>query len=109
MCFGFPATSEFIIFLTSTSERKYYTVPTAMGSPAGFRFPAGARDFLYSTASRPALGPTQPPIQWVPEAFSPKAKRPGSEDDHSPTSNAEVKNNGAYLHSPIRLHGAVLN
>jgi hypothetical protein len=24
--------------------------------------------FLFSTASRPALGPTQPPIQWVPPA-----------------------------------------
>jgi hypothetical protein len=26
---------------------------------------------LYFTASRPALGPTQPPIQWVPESLYP--------------------------------------
>jgi hypothetical protein len=26
--------------------------------------------FLLSTASRPVLGTTQPPIQWIPEAFS---------------------------------------
>jgi hypothetical protein len=26
--------------------------------------------FPFTTASRPALGPTQPPIQWVPEALS---------------------------------------
>jgi hypothetical protein len=27
--------------------------------------------FLFSTASRPTLGPTQPPIQWVTRALSP--------------------------------------
>jgi hypothetical protein len=27
--------------------------------------PGLGKRFLYSTASRPALGPTQPPIQWV--------------------------------------------
>jgi len=27
------------------------------------------------TASRPALGPTRPPLQWVPEALSPAVKR----------------------------------
>jgi hypothetical protein len=26
----------------------------------------GSRYFLFSTSSRPALGPTQPPVQWVP-------------------------------------------
>jgi hypothetical protein len=32
----------------------------------GVRSPAGARDFSLSSVSRPALGPTQPPLQWVP-------------------------------------------
>jgi hypothetical protein len=27
--------------------------------------PCRAKDFLFSTSARPALGPTQPPIQWV--------------------------------------------
>jgi hypothetical protein len=45
------------------------------------------QDFLFSfTASRPALGLSQPPIQWVPETISPGVKRPGREADHSPSS-----------------------
>jgi hypothetical protein len=47
---------------------------------------------LFATTSRPALGPTQPPIQWVPVAFSLGVKLPGREADQSPVSNAEVKN-----------------
>jgi hypothetical protein len=35
-----------------------------------------------STSSRPALGSTQPPIQWVPGALSPGIKRQGREADH---------------------------
>jgi hypothetical protein len=56
---------------------------------------------LFTTASRPALGPNQPPIQWVPGAFSPGVKRPGREADHSPPSTAEVKECvELYLHCP---------
>jgi hypothetical protein len=75
----------------------------------GFEVPAGAEDFLFSTASRPTLGPTQPPIQWVPEVLSLEVKRPGREDDHSPHSSAEVKNAWRYTSTPIRLHGVVLS
>jgi hypothetical protein len=41
----------------------------------GVRSPAGAEDFSSSLVSRPALGPTQPPIQWVPGVLSPGVKR----------------------------------
>jgi hypothetical protein len=41
------------------------------------RFPVGAGNFLFTTASRTALGPTQPPIQWVTGALSLGVKRPG--------------------------------
>jgi hypothetical protein len=51
--------------------------------------------FLFSTSSRPTMGLTQPPIQWVPWALSPQVKRQGREADHSPPSSAEVKNGGA--------------
>jgi hypothetical protein len=47
--------------------------------------------FLFITASRTALGPTQPPIQWVPGPLSLGVKRPEREADHSPPSSAEVK------------------
>jgi hypothetical protein len=56
--------------------------------------------FLF-TASRPALGPTHPPIQWVPGALSLGVKRPDRETDHSPPSSAEVRECvELYLHSP---------
>jgi hypothetical protein len=56
--------------------------------------------FLFTTASRTALGPTQPPIQWIPVALSLGVKRPGSEADHSPLSSAEVKNAWSYTSTP---------
>jgi len=66
--------------------------------------------FLFFTAPRTALGPTQPPMKWVPGALSPRVKRPGCEDDHSPPSSAEVKNMWGYTATPpIRLHGVVLS
>jgi hypothetical protein len=49
-----------------------------------FRFPAGATGFLSSTVSRLALGPTQPPTQWIPGFLSPRVKRPGCEQERTP-------------------------
>jgi hypothetical protein len=56
-----------------------------------FKSRQGLGIFLLTTASRPALGPTQPPIQWVP-TLSLRVKRPGSKADHLPPPSAEVKN-----------------
>jgi hypothetical protein len=59
----------------------------------GVRSPVGAKDFSCSFWSRPALGPTQPTVQWVPGVLSPGVKaRPGRDADHSPPSSAEVEN-----------------
>jgi hypothetical protein len=55
---------------------------------------------LGTTASRPALGPIQPPSQWVPGALSLGVKQPGREADHSPPSSAEVKNWWSYTSTP---------
>jgi hypothetical protein len=65
--------------------------------------------FLFTTASRTALGPTQPPIQLVPGALSLGIKWPGREADHSPPSSGEVKNAWSCTSTPsIRPHGVVL-
>jgi hypothetical protein len=41
----------------------------------GVRSPAGENDFSSSLCvQRPALGPTQPPVQWVPGVLSPGVK-----------------------------------
>jgi hypothetical protein len=36
------------------------------------------------------LGPTQPPVQWVPGALSPGVKRPVRKTDHSPLSSNAI-------------------
>jgi len=66
--------------------------------------------FLFATASRPALGPTQPPIQWVSAALIPEVKLLLCEADHWPPYSSEVKNAWKlYLHFPIRFHGVVIS
>jgi hypothetical protein len=67
----------------------------------GFEYRRGMEISLFTTASRTALVPTQPPIQLVPGALSLGVKRPGLEADYSPPSSAEVKEcMELYIHSP---------
>jgi hypothetical protein len=47
--------------------------------------------FLFITASRTVLRPTQPPIQWVPGVLPLVVKQLGHAADHSPPYSAEVK------------------
>jgi hypothetical protein len=63
--------------------------------------PGGGKNFHFSTSSRPALGPTQPPIQWIGNgALSPRVKRQGCEADHSPATSVEVKKMWIYTSTP---------
>jgi hypothetical protein len=57
----------------------------------GFDSRQGLGIFLFTTASRPALGLTQPPIKWVPGTLSLAVKRPGREADHSRPFSAEER------------------
>jgi hypothetical protein len=54
----------------------------------------------FTTVSRRALGTAQPSIKWVPGALSLGANRPERETDHSPPSNAEVKNEWRHTSTP---------
>jgi hypothetical protein len=66
----------------------------------GFDSRRGLGIFLFTTASRTTLWPTQPPIQWVPGSLSLGVKRPGREADHLSPPSAEVKVwVELYLHS----------
>jgi hypothetical protein len=65
--------------------------------------PGRSKIFVFSETSRPALGPTQPPMY---VGSFPGIKRLGREVDHSPTPNAGVKNAWSYTATPpISLHG----
>ena len=55
--------------------------------------------FFFKTP-RPAVGPTQPAIQWVPEFFHRRLSRPGRELDHLTPSTVEVKNEWSYTFTP---------
>jgi hypothetical protein len=57
--------------------------------------PGRGKNFLFFTACRPTLGPSQPPIQWVLGALSPGVKWQGREADHLPPSSVKVKKGGA--------------
>jgi hypothetical protein len=55
-------------------------------------------DFLCKM-SRPALMPWQSLIQWVPGALAPAVKWPGLKAEHSPPTNAKMKNEWSYTMS----------
>jgi hypothetical protein len=88
-CLSSPVSCWIICVITSSSSRD-----SSAGIAASYLLDSrgigdwflAATKYVFPTSSGPALGPTQPPIQWVPGALS-----PGREADHSPPSSAEVK------------------
>jgi hypothetical protein len=81
----------------------------ATGWTSGVRFLAGQEIFLFSIASGPSVGTTEPPIQYIKGDFCVGVKGPGREADHSPPSSTEAKNGGAIPPFPKRLHAMVLS
>jgi hypothetical protein len=100
--------TKFLVVFLSLSKRRepgnVIGIATAYGlDDRGVRegsSPGKAKNFLFSTLSRPALGLTQPPIKWVPGAFSSGVKQQGLEADHSPPTSAEVEKMWIYTFTP---------
>jgi hypothetical protein len=81
---------------TETKQRKrpivlliFYRTNSTIGRPGdrGSIPGRGERIFPLTSVSRPALKPTQPPVQWVTVVLS-----PGRDADHLPPSSVEVEN-----------------
>jgi hypothetical protein len=76
-------------------EQSVRSLDSVVGIATGYGLDdRGVKNILF-TSSRPALGSTQPPIQW-----EWGVKRPGHEADHSPPANAEVKKILIYTSTP---------
>jgi hypothetical protein len=93
------------VYLKLRSQDSVVSIVTGYGlNDRGVRVlsPGRVKNFVFSTASRsrPALGPTQPPMQWVLRALYPRVKRQGREADHSPQDSAEVKKMWIYTSTP---------
>jgi hypothetical protein len=95
---GYLEDSQCMIGIIYFGLLEYWSRGSSVGIVAGYRldgqgirvpFQTGARDFLFHTASRLALGPTQHPIEWVPWVFPPRGKEPRCERDHPDSSSAE--------------------
>jgi hypothetical protein len=59
------------------------------------------KNFNFSISSRPDLGSTQAPNQWILGVLSSEIKRLECEADHSPQTNAEVKKTWVYTSTPL--------
>jgi hypothetical protein len=91
------------------SRHSSVVVKTCYRLKRGFDYRQEQQICLYSTASRPALGPTQPPIQWVAGAPCTGVKRLVSEAGDSTPFSAKVKNGGDKHPLPHSSYGIVLN
>jgi hypothetical protein len=66
--------------------------------------------FLFTIASRLAVGPTKISIQWAPAGIlSSVIKKPGHEAEYSPPPSSGFKYVWSYTYTPPCLHGILLN
>jgi hypothetical protein len=66
---NWPIFFKYMHALTQTNTHTHtesVRIATGQGLKSTGSIPEGQESFCYSTASRPALGPTQPPIKWAP-------------------------------------------
>ena len=81
------------------------TVTTLRVRLSGFRAAAEAGGVSLFRTFRPALGPTKPPINGQRDPFA-RVERRAREDEHSPPSSAEIKNEWICTStSRVCIHG----
>jgi hypothetical protein len=74
------------------------------GREVGSSGPGRIKHFHFFMSYRPALGRTQPPIQWLLVAFSHAVKQPERENDLSHPTSIQIKKPGSIHSLPIRSH-----
>jgi hypothetical protein len=94
--------SHTFVFVRNAYQRRSRDSSVCVATVYGFDS-QHTKIVLFSTASRPALGPTQPPSPLVPAALSRGINRQGREADHTPPSSGEIKNSGTIPPSPPYL------
>ena len=90
---------------TKVSWERVVSIMTRLDGPA-FDFRKKQQNFLFSKTSRPALGPTKPPVQWGPRGegdLSLGVKRLGREADYPHVSGSDSKNKQSCIPLPIRV------
>jgi hypothetical protein len=70
VCGSWKLSVRTVLFKSSLKPQSGWTTGRSRGDPR-----QKGKDFPAASASRPALGPTQPPVQLVPGVLSPGVKR----------------------------------
>lgn len=111
-CFILPLCWSAKIIRSPTAlnwDRENGTVLASETENRGFNFRLRQK-FLFSKATRKALGYIQPSLHRIPKALSPEVKRLRREAKHSPQPGVEVNNSWCYtstppvFNQPHRLH-----
>jgi hypothetical protein len=84
------------LFVSRGIHRRYSDCLRTVRPRGRSSSPGRVKNLFFSISYRPALGPTQSPVQWLPLALCPGIKRQEREADNSPPTSAEVRKPWTY-------------